>query len=676
MTSQLLMTRLTLLPVLLLCAVIGRAAEGAGPLVIADFESTAELAQWSGLPVEQTAVRASSGRCAMRFMVPQYRQGEAERPGVSLQIGPKDKGVDWSHYGKLIVDAWVEGDQPGRLGLKLRDVRGRSSWTTHLTVEPGKLNQAELLISDAAADSDVTRLAEVVLYALRPTNSYTLIVDNLRLLPADKPPLAQFHLRYPNYRGLIFPAARQVEVLVEVACGQYGLKPSELCLRVSLDGGPRAVAKQARLVDKSGRMELSAARLRPGPATLRASLRKAQGDVELASQKWPLRKLSRTEAERLKVYVDQHNNLIVDGKPFFPLGWYGSVNEQHLLELADSPFNCLLAYGTDQVPRDKMLSFLDLMHRHGMKLVYCMNDVYPTATYFAGKSWEGIAGNQAIAEAVVRAYREHPAILGWYLNDELPRELLPSLKDYYQRARDLDPNHPCLIVLCNRRDFPLFPPTTDILGVDPYPIPREPVTLVSEFADAANNAVRGAQPVWLVPQAFAWYQYNSKNPDRGHIPGANELATGRAPTFDEARCMTYLALTHGAKGLLYYCYYDLRMLPQYGQMWAWMQQIAAEVKSLSPVLLAPDEPTPPLTHPPDAPIHLRLKQFDGRLYLLAVNSATNAYDVELSLRRRLPSRLKVWFEDREVPAKTTGFTDHFAPLAAHVYEITGAGPLR
>jgi hypothetical protein len=41
-----------------------------------------------------------------------------------------------------------------------------------------------LLISDAAADSDVTRVAELVLYALRPTNSYTLIVDNLRLLPA------------------------------------------------------------------------------------------------------------------------------------------------------------------------------------------------------------------------------------------------------------------------------------------------------------------------------------------------------------------------------------------------------------------------------------------------------------------------------------------------------------
>jgi len=50
--------------------------------------------------------------------------------------------------------------------------------------------------------------------------------------------------------------------------------------------------------------------------------------------------------------------------------------------------------------------------------------------------------------------------------------------------------------------------------------------------------------------------------------------------------MTYLALAHGAKGLIYYCYYDMRVLPQYAEMWTGMKKIASEVKALSPVLLS------------------------------------------------------------------------------------------
>jgi hypothetical protein len=102
--------------------------------------------------------------------------------------------------------------------------------------------------------------------------------------------------------------------------------------------------------------------------------------------------------------------------------------------------------------------------------------------------------------------------------------------------------------------------------VDPYPIPHEPLTRVADFVTVARQAVQDNQPVWLIPQAFAWYQYNSKNPDRGHLPTDEELRTGRAPTFEEERCMTYLGLIHGAKGLIYYCYYDLRVLPQYREM--------------------------------------------------------------------------------------------------------------
>jgi hypothetical protein len=369
----------------------------------------------------------------------------------------------------------------------------------------------------------------------------------------------------------------------------------------------------------------------------------------------------------LKVYIDADNNTIVDGQPFFPLGWFNNTNNSNLDEIADSPFNCVLDYGMNHVSKEQMLAYLDRARQKGLKVIYCLNDVYPTATYI--NSWEGFVGNQPIADAVVEAYKRHPAVLAWYLNDELSADLEPRLEEYYHRVARADPNHPCCIVLCNTPELKLFPATTDIMGVDPYPIPKNPVTQISDQAEFAKSAVALHKPVWVVPQAFGWYQYNSENTDRGHTPSAGELQEGRAPTYEESRCMTYLALTHGAKGLIYYCYYDLRVLPQYREMWGWLKSIAAEVKTLSPMLLSPDDRGAALCLPPDGKIDTRLKQQGGRLYLIAVNTATEPCRVTFELGRLPSSQAAVLFEGRSVKLAKDQMTDDFKPLAVHVYNL-------
>ncbi len=635
--------------------------------MLADFENPGAESAWQGLPCERTSERASSGRYGLRFKVPKWIEGQEPRPGIRLSLASTKGGADFSGYGTISIDVWVEGDEPGKLGIKLRDIDDESSWTTHIVVEPHHWNRADLLMADAAADCDVRHVKEVVLYALRATNSFTLVVDNLHLAPKEKPPLACFHLRRPNYRGWIFPECRAAEVEVAVAAKEHGYKPQDLRVRLQVQGGGLAHKVEQPLRSETNRVTIPTKGLAPGPATLKASL--CFRSQELATQTWALRQLTPSDVLALKEYIDGDNRLIVGGKPFFPLGWYGSVNDEQLTEIADSPFNCLLAYGTDSVPREKMKAFLDLMHSKGLKLVYCMNDVYPTATYLAGKGWEGIRENDAIAAAIVAAYRDHPALLAWYLNDELPHALVPQLEDYYRRVQIADPSHPCFIVLCNRHELPHFPQTTDILGVDPYPIPKESVTRVSSFVMQAQSAVRGTQPVWLVPQAFAWYQYNSKNPDRGHVPTAEELETGRAPTYEEERCMTYLGLVHGAKGLIYYCYYDLRVLPQYQQMWGWMKSIAEEVTTLAPVLLSTERPGDWNVTPKDTPIESTLMLREGVLYLLAANPTRSARKGGFDVRRRAATEVKVLFENRCLPCTKGRFEDEFAPLAVHVYAL-------
>jgi len=176
-------------------------------------------------------------------------------------------------------------------------------------------------------------------------------------------------------------------------------------------------------------------------------------------------------------------------------------------------------------------------------------------------------------------------------------------------------------------------------------------------------------PTWLVPQSFAWYQHHPPGSDRARIPSEEDLRTGRAPTYEESRCMTYLALAHGAKGLVYWCYYNMRVLPQYAEMWAGMKRIGAEVEQLSPLLLSAEPAGPVQCEPSSAPIHTRLLRLQGREVLIAVNAGKEPVEASLKTRRTLPPQVDVLFEGQK--AKTDGecIPASFAPLQVHVYEL-------
>ena len=159
----------------------------------------------------------------MAFDIPQWveERGDEPRPGVVLRQaqGAGFPNLDWSAWGAIAIDAWVIGEAPGKLGLKIRDSQGNNSWTTHIEVTPGLRNEALLLIDDAMADMDIDDVQEIVLYALRPDHAFTLVVDKLRLLPKTQVPLASFYLQYPNYRGLIMPEAGPVTMVAMVEGG-------------------------------------------------------------------------------------------------------------------------------------------------------------------------------------------------------------------------------------------------------------------------------------------------------------------------------------------------------------------------------------------------------------------------------------------------------------------------
>lgn len=642
----------------------------AAPLTLVDLAKPAVLAGWTGLVVSGATLE---GQPAMQFTFPAYTPGANEWPAVYLR-GDQGHGLaatDWSHYALLRFDVQTEATANSGLTLELRPTAGQNGWTTHYTLKPGR-STIQLVLADVRRQVDLSHLEEIVLFVSRPPAAYTVTVGNLVLLPGDRPAPVALHLAYPNYRGLILPDAARLRVQAVTALEEYDLRPDQLTLHLQATGGGRTVQAE-RAIGREGLATLPATALPPGPVRLTATVR-GPGDQVLATAAWALRKLTPAQVSGLKVYLDENNVAVVEGKPFFPLGWYSDGNPEHMREIADSPFNCLLDYNANGKSRAQMLPYLDELHRRGLKLIYCLNDVYPAAKYYEGKSWEGVTGNARIAEAVVRSYRDHPGVLAWYLNDELPREMVPELRGYYERVREADPNHPCYIVLCQMSDLTHFPQTTDIMGVDPYPIPTSPITRVAEWAEDARAAVGGRQPVWLVPQSFAWYQYNPKGSNRRRIPTEAELKTGRPPTYEEERCMTYLALVHGARGLIYYCYYDLRFLPDYAERWKWMKSLAAEVKELAPVLVSPDEGRRARHEPASAPVHSNLRRAGGREYLLAVNAGKEPCEVTFDLRRPLPPQVTILLGRKAVSTAGEKLTLSFKPLEAYTVDLGPVAP--
>jgi hypothetical protein len=147
-------------------------------------------------------------------------------------------------------------------------------------------------------------------------------------------------------------------------------------------------------------------------------------------------------------------------------------------------------------------------------------------------------------EQDLAARLNQPALLGRYLVDEpegIGETNQDTLRRLYETVKAKDMNHPCSLVIMSPHAASVYGFHSDIVWVDPYPVPDFPVTFVSERIDGVIKAVKGERPVWAVLQAFDWNKWRKGAIDRVH-----------RPTPGEERCMTYLALVHGAKGIIFW----------------------------------------------------------------------------------------------------------------------------
>ena len=364
-----------------------------------------------------------------------------------------------------------------------------------------------------------------------------------------------------------------------------------------------------------------------------------------------------TRVEKLPqrtVVFDAQGRTIVDGKPFFPLGMYwGGISTNKLEIYAKGPFNCLMPYAS---PSSKDL--MDLCHEHGIKVIYSVKDIF-SGTHWAPKGINTEADEVAYIKGRVAKFKDHPALLAWYLNDEMPLTMLPRLTARRDLMEELDPGHPGWVVLYQYDQIQDYLPSFDVIGTDPYPIPQ-PAGRAALWTRATARGTAGCKPLWQVPQAFDWAAYR-KTPE--------EKAKCRAPTEAELRSMCWQCIACGANGLVMYSWFDLWKEPNgvpFAQRWAEVCRVGQEIKDQFPVLLAAG-PAPSVSGAPDE-LAVRTWGKDGAAYVLVVNTTDKPFSASLTLSDPFAAATAVFGPEPKLAGTSLGLA--LSPLEPALVRLT------
>jgi hypothetical protein len=479
-------------------------------------------------------------------------------------------------------------------------------------------------------------------------------------------PIVQTMILSPAYRGTITAQGpAEVRTRLRLNLTDYDLKPRDLTLSYRLqDQAGQTALENGGLRLAEGQptdFAFPTRGLKPGKYRLEVWL--SGPDGKRIQTDWH-DLLRAADDFRPRSWIDAKRRLVVDGKPMFPLGMYfSSIDAKDLDLYSQGKFNCLMPYGSPSQEQ------LDLAQKHGLKVIYSVKDLY-AGSEWAPKNIRTVEDEEREIRARVRRFREHPALLAWYLNDELPQSYLPRLEAHQRWVAEEDPGHPTWVVLYQYREVGAYRNTFDVIGTDPYPIGRSPASMAAEWTAETLRQVESARPVWQVPQVHNWANYATT---------AEEKQRCHTPTFDELRSMAWQCIAEGATGLVFYSWYDLKRNPDvpFDQQWDGLKRIAAEIDQASPILLSDEDPPAVsargVSGDQQKPrwLHVLARRQAGKIYIFAVNDGDGEGTAVFTLPGQIGS-VRDLTTHRTMEFRGQEFQDGLKKLSVAIYEITPA----
>src|SRR5665811_353237 len=299
-------------------------------------------------------------------------------------------------------------------------------------------------------------------------------------------------------------------------------------------------------------------------------------------------------------------------------------------------------------------TYMDRCAQLGMKVNYNLLSV--SGSGGVGSKIDDITNEEKrkrlIAEIIT--FRDHPALLGWYVSDEPNgNDISPEqLEEIYRTVREKDPWHPVSIVfMAPFMSSKKYADALDIVMADPYPIPNLPVTIVGETAGQLKTEFKGKRPFWIVPQAF----------------GGGEL-WGREPTIQEIRSMTWQAIINGATGIQYFVRQGLNYFPKSSAVWSECGRISVEVAELTPWLLSDEESLPVESYSKNILVTSRLH--NNQLIIMAVNKINEPVSASIRITGVYNGKARVLFENRSVTVNGGILHDQLAAFGSQVYMVS------
>lgn len=306
------------------------------------------------------------------------------------------------------------------------------------------------------------------------------------------------------------------------------------------------------------------------------------------------------------------------------------------------------------------------------------------------------AGMRVICEQSPRSlkFKDRPTIVGWMHGDEPDNaQSLGRGKGYgppvapekivaeYEAMRRADPDRPVMLNLGqgvawdgwfgrgvrtnHPEDYREYARGSDIVSFDIYPACHDHEEIAGHLwyvprgVDRLREWTGGRKDVWCCIETTG-----IDNPRRKASPA-------------EVRSEVWMALVHGAKGLIYFAHQFKPDFIEAGLLAddATSREVAAinrQVHELAPVLNAPDTPgaATAASSSKDVPIDILARRHEGATYVFAVamrdGEATGTFSVPGAKGR---ARVEVLGEGRTIEAEGGSWSDRFAHYGVHLYRI-------
>ena len=299
--------------------------------------------------------------------------------------------------------------------------------------------------------------------------------------------------------------------------------------------------------------------------------------------------------------------------------------------------------------------------------------------------------------AVGLAHQEDPTIVGWMHGDEPdnaqpitdPATGKPSygpcipparIAADYARLRAADPTRPILLNLgqgvandnwigrgagANLTDYEAYVRGGDLISFDVYPV-------------AGLDRADGENFLWYVPKGVdRLTQWTTGRKPIWSCIECTQIGGDRKPAPQQVRAEVWMALIHGAKGLIYFVHqfkpaFDEHALLDDPIMLAEVTRLNHQIQTLAPVLNSAtvEKAAVAQSSSPQVPIDLLVKRQGKALYLFAVGMRNGAAAGTFTVRD-VPAgaAVEVIGEARTLPIHSGQFTDNFGPYAVHLYRI-------